>query len=422
MKKIFSLTFLMTLGLPLFAQTPVPSGTPASQGDSPAALFDKAQKLFDEKHYQEARISLSELVAQHPMESFVPRAELLLANLEEDFSAATARFQMLASEYEGSPEGAEAQKDLADRYYLADKYDEAAESYQDYIEQYPKSPNLPEIRYWLASAYLAQDQNDKAIEQFQKVLNDSKDSPWASKCRVGLGNAYFKKGRYDQAEQQYLKILQDDPAYDELNLVYFKLGQTFELEKKDHQAYAAYQTLLDRYPKALEVSAAQGRLTALAKVHPDYAAAAEGQEPSPTPALAAPTPVTPVSTAPVSSTPTPGSTPTQAAMNAQPAPTQAPSEAPAAKVEAVATETPALPFHVQIGVFTQKVYVTKAEKSLKKLGYETFVVSAKNDSSPYTYYKVRVGQYATRSEAEKTAKKLSSSLKQQVLVVEDESN
>ena len=91
MKKtiLLSLTLLAT---PLTAQTP----TPASSGDSPAVLFDKAQKLFDEKHYQEARTSLSELVAEHPMESFVPRARLLLANLEEDFTAATARFQMLA--------------------------------------------------------------------------------------------------------------------------------------------------------------------------------------------------------------------------------------------------------------------------------------------------------------------------------------
>ena len=96
---------------------------------------------------------------------------------------------------------------------------------------------------------MAQDQADLAAEQFKKVVDDSKDSPWAGKSLVGLGNAYFKKGRYDQAEQQYLKILQDDPYYDELNLVYYKLGQTFELEKKDHQAYASYQTLMDRYPQ-----------------------------------------------------------------------------------------------------------------------------------------------------------------------------
>src|ERR1700722_339997 len=155
MKKIL-LTLLLLVALPVFAQTPTPAGTPSAV--TPSELFDKAQALFNEKHYQEARDSLGQLVAKYPTESFVPRARLLLANLEEDFSAATARFQMLAGEYEGSPEGDEAQKDLADRYYLADKYEEAAASYKDYIDQYPKSPDLPEIRYWLAWLYLAPDQ------------------------------------------------------------------------------------------------------------------------------------------------------------------------------------------------------------------------------------------------------------------------
>jgi TolA-binding protein len=402
MKKII---LLFLLAAPLGAQTP----TPTASGDSPQALFDKAKALFDQKHYDEARNSLGQLVAKYPAESFVPKARLLLANLEENFTSATARFQMLSAEYEGSPEGAEAQKDLADRYYLADKYDVAAQNYQDYLDQYPKSPDLPEVRYWLGSCYLALDQAGPAAEQFKKVVDDSKDSPWAGKSRVALGNAYFKQGRYDQAEQQYLKILQDDPYYDELNLVYYKLGQTFELEKKDRQAYASYQTLMDRYPKALEVADAQARIKALAKVHPDYAAAAEGQEPSPTPQIQ-----------------TPGMTPTLMASAPQPTalPTQAPE--PTLLPTAVSTEAaevaPAAPFHAQVGVFTQKAYVTKAVKSLAKLGYKAFVVSAKSDSSPYTYYKVRVGQYQTKSEAEKTAKTLSRLLKQKVIVIEDEGN
>ncbi|HVM33655.1 MAG TPA: tetratricopeptide repeat protein, partial [bacterium] len=190
MKKII---LLLLLAAPLGAQTPTPSA------DSPQALFDKAKGLFDAKHYQEARDSLGQLVAKYPTENFVPRARLLLANLEEDFNSATARFQMLAAEYEGSPEGAEAQKDLADRYYLADKYGEAARAYRDYIDQYPKSPELPEARYWLGSSFMALDQDDSAVEQFQKILDESKDSPWAPKSRLALGAIYFKQGRYDQA-------------------------------------------------------------------------------------------------------------------------------------------------------------------------------------------------------------------------------
>ena len=53
----------------------------------PQALFDKAKALFDQKHYDEARNSLGQLVAKYPTENFVPKAQLLLANLEEDFTS-----------------------------------------------------------------------------------------------------------------------------------------------------------------------------------------------------------------------------------------------------------------------------------------------------------------------------------------------
>ena len=61
---------------------------------------------------------------------------------------------------------------------------------------------------------------------------------------------------------------------------------------------------------------------------------------------------------------------------------------------------------------------------MDKLGYKAFVVSAKSDSSPYTYYlQVRWDNGTeTKSEAEKTAKTLSRLLKQQVIVIEDEGN
>ncbi|HVM32399.1 MAG TPA: SPOR domain-containing protein, partial [bacterium] len=180
-------------------------------------------------------------------------------------------------------------------------------------------------------------------------------------------------------------------------------GQTFEKEKKDRQAYASYRTLLDRYPNALEAKDAQDRLTALSKVHPDYesVSAPENPTPSPTPGL------------------TPAPTPVTAAAEPTAAPTPVPAESPEAEAPPQAQPKP---FHVQVGVFTQKAYVAKAVKSLAKLGDKAFVVSAKSDSSPYTYYKVRSGQYATRVEAEKEAKKLSRLLKQQVIVVEDQGN
>jgi len=385
------------------AQSPAPTATP--WGGSASALFAKAQKLFQDKHYQEAKDNLNQLVSKYPMDGFVPKARLLLANLTEDFDAATAQFQVLAGEYAGQPEGAEAQKDMGARYYLADKYPEASQSYKDYLDQYPKNPDVPEVRYWLGSSLSAMGMDHDAIDQFQKVADDARDSPWAPKALVGLGNAHFNQKQYDQAEKEYLKVLQDYPYYDELNLVYYKLGQTFELEKKDRQAYASYQTLLQRFPKALEVTDSQARMAELEKIHPEY----KTPEESPTMEAAA---------NPTETLAGGISTPAPEAETQEPTPTAETTPV----VEAEAMVPTDKPFHVQVGVFSQEIYVEKARKEIKRAGYSSFVVAAKGGDNPYTYYKVRVGSFGDRASAEKLAKKLTRKLKEQTIVVEDQNN
>src|ERR1051325_8422086 len=83
--------------------TPVP--TPDNH-----PLFEKAQQYFKEKKYKEAKQILNQLVAKaSPLEDYVPKARLLLANLQDDFSISIAQFKSLAAEYNNSPEGEEAQ-------------------------------------------------------------------------------------------------------------------------------------------------------------------------------------------------------------------------------------------------------------------------------------------------------------------------
>ena len=363
--------------------------TPVTDGGQ--SLFDKAQKLFQEKNYKQAKDSLNQLVAKYPMGDFIPKARLLLANLQEDFTVSTVQFRELATEYSTRPEGEEAQKDLGSRYYLADKYDEAADSYKEFLDHYPKSNSMPEVRYWYASSLLALDKDQEALDEYQKVLNNAPDSPWAPKALLGTGNAYFKMKKYQDAEKRYLKILDQYHFYDELNLVYLKLGQTYESEQKWKEAHAAYQTLIQQYPQAFEVSEARDRLQELEKQHADLPHAPEAQAPEPT--------ATPVVVA------------------AEPTETPVPTET----VEETAPTTDAIskPFHVQVGVYSKKLNVEKTRKAIQKAGYTSYVVTAKQEGVPYTYYKVRVGNYADRATAEKVAKELARKTKEKAIVVED---
>ncbi len=368
------------------------------------ALFEKAQKYFQEKNFKDSKEILNQLVANHPMDDYVPRARLLLAKLQENFDSSVAQFKELSGEYVDKPEGIEAQKSLGDRYYLADKYEDAAEAYKEYVERYEKSPQATEVRYWLASSYSSLGQDKLAAEEYKKVIDKAPQSLWAPKSLLGLGNAYFKLQKYQDAEKQYLRILDKYGLYEELNLVYLKLGETYEMEKKFKQAYASYQTLTERFPKSLEVADAKSRMEELAKAHPELS-----QVPAATP-ISSPTMIS-----------TPEATPTLTAVTVTPTvvveatPTQAASE----EIAEDKSTLKLTPFHVQIGVYTEKVNVNKAQRAVKKAGYKSYVITVQKEGEAYTYYKVRVGNYTTKSAAMKAAKILQKKTREKAIVVED---
>src|SRR5580658_3854408 len=389
---LFICGYLFLFPVFAFAATGLPD--PTATPEDTHSLFEKAQKLFDQKNYKESKDILNQLVAKHPMEDFIPKARLLLANLQEDFNVSIAQFKDLAAEYNEKPEGEEAQKDLGARYYLADKYEDAADSYKEFLDTYPKSASLPEIHYWYASSLLALDQNQEAADQFNKVLSDAKDSPWAPKALLGMGTAYFKMKKYSDARNQYLRILDQYHLYDELNLVYLRLGQAYEAEKKWKEAHAAYQTLIQQYPKSFEVEEARGRLRDLESQHADLPHAVEAEAPLPTP------------------------TETAASVEATPTVEVAESSSEPDS-ESSATNVASKPFQVQVGVYSKKSNVDKTRRLIRKAGYSSYIVTAKQEGVPYTYYKVRVGHFSDRASAEKVAKELARKTGEKAIVIED---
>ena len=358
--------------------------------DELRSAYEKAEDYFKKKKYKEAKEILNKVVAKaSPLADYVPKARLMLANLQDDFTVSINQFQSLAVEYNNRPEGEQAQKDLGARYYLADKYKEAADSYKEFIQSYPKSESLPEAHYWLGCSLSASDKDNDAVEEYKKALEAAPDSQWAPKSLLGMGNAYLKMKKYGDAEKQYLKILDQYHLYNELNLVYWRLGQAYEAEKKYKEAHGAFQSLVDNYPKSLEVSDAKSHMADLEKAHPDLPQTMAAFQPAPTDT---PIPPQPQPKPVVEATPTPKET---------------------------AAEETSKPFHVQVGVFSKKVYVEKARKSLQKAGYASFVVTAKSGDMAYPLYKVRVGHFADRAVAEKVAKALTKKLKEKAIVVED---
>lgn len=379
-------------------------------------LFDKAKKYFDDRDYKDCKDILLSLVAEHPMDNIIPQARLMLAKVQEDFDVSVAQLQEVAEEYDDLPEGMEAQKELADRYYLADKYEDAVSAYKEFLDRYQKSPMTVEVHYWLGSSYLAAEQPELAVKEYEKVLDKGKETTWAPKALLGMGNAYFKTQRFSDAESRYLRILDQYATYDEMNLVYLKLGETYEMEKKWKQAFAAYETLVSRYPKAIEVGEAQTRMTELAKIHPELQASITAL---PTPAATEAVMVIPTMMEPPFATAE--ATPT-GTLTEQPPPEEEAETASEEPEQDATVDQPVLkstPYHAQIGVYSKRANLVLTEKGLRKAGYKYYVITVKAADGSYVLYKLRTGHFTTRAAAQRLAHKLSKRIKEKVIVVQD---
>jgi len=371
--------------------------------DDNRSLFEKGEKFFKEKNYKEAKRALNQVVAKaSPLEDYIPKARLLLANLQEDFTVSIGQFRTLAAEYAKSPTGEEAQRSLGARYYLADKYEEAIGSYKEFLEEYPKSLAAPEARYWYASSLMALDKNREALDEFKKVVEKSPDSAWAPKSLLAMATLSLRLSRPEDAQRHLLRVLDQYRLYEEMNLVYLKLGQSYEARRMPKEALAAYRTLEQDHPKSFEVTEAKLRRESIEREHPELLGKGPAPEvaPTPTQVLAAiPSPEEEVS-----------STPSEEAIVTAPLPTATP-----VPVEASVPK----PFHVQVGVFSKSANAKKKRQELEAAGYKGYTVLVKDPAMAYPLMKVRVGHFEDRASAEKLARELTKKLKEKAIVVED---
>jgi len=371
--------------------------------DDNRSLFEKGEKFFKEKNYKEAKRALNQVVAKaSPLEDYIPKARLLLANLQDDFTVSIGQFRTLSAEYAKSPTGEEAQRSLGSRYYLADKYEEAIASYREFLEDYPKSLATPEVRYWYASSLMALDKNREALDEFKRVVEKSPDSAWAPKSLLAMATLSLRLGRAEDAQRYLLRILDQYRLYEEMNLVYLKLGQAYEARRMPKEALAAYRTLEQDHPRSFEVTEAKIRRESIERDHPELLGKAAAPEALPTP--------TPVLVARPSPEEEPSPTPSEETIVEAPLPTATP-----VPVEAGVPK----PFHVQVGVFSKSANAKKKREELEAAGYKGYTVLVKDPAMPYPLLKVRIGHFEDRAGAEGLARELTRKLKEKVIVVED---
>lgn len=171
---------------------------------------------------------------------------------QKKYSKAIKAFKSIRDHYPFSQYAEEAILSLADSYFLADKFIEAADSYKEFEMLYPRHKVIPYVMYQIGFCYQSTfisvdreiDSLNEAKGYYQKLLDIYPKSNYASKAKeqiifitrklaerdIYLANFYWRTEKYGSAYIRYKEVtekyphLQDiyDYAKKQATISYFK--------------------------------------------------------------------------------------------------------------------------------------------------------------------------------------------------------
>ncbi|AJF05894.1 hypothetical protein GSUB_04005 [Geoalkalibacter subterraneus] len=168
---------------------------------------------------------------------------------------------------------------IADAYFEAERYVEAAVAYEDFLKQHPDHPRNADVLYQLGLTYYRQilsvdrDQTAtrNALATFEILLEKYPEDPrreevgaLIQRCRDHLaahelyvGRFYLRTGHPKAAAQRLEYLFETYPNFFERDEAYFYLGRAYlELGNRD-KAVDAFNTLMKEFPKSEYIPKAQ---------------------------------------------------------------------------------------------------------------------------------------------------------------------
>lgn len=210
---------------------------------------------------------------------FVEGEEALEKGLYEE---ALASWENVRDSYYSAELTMLAELKIAETYYLAERYAEAASAYDDFIRQYPGDERKAAATYWLGMSYYNQmldyDQDQtstlNALAVFKDLLrlypeerNKNEILPMIQRCKnqlaaheVYVGRFYLRSKFYPSAVKRLEDVLQKYPDYPKHDEAYFYLISTYlELEDKP-KAEEIFSLLAKSFPGSPYIEKAQKKL------------------------------------------------------------------------------------------------------------------------------------------------------------------
>ena len=187
--------------------------------DTIIAETKKADKLFQDKKFAEARALLEKLIADNP-DTYI------------------------------------LYKNLGNTYYAEENYEKAVEAY---LKVFEKAPDRADVVAAIANAYNnLGNKADAAVWYGKLTVGDVQDIDTAYNAGVSLYNV----GNTAQAVEYFKKSVEIDPSFAD---GYYQLGMASVAQSKNDEAVDAFQKFLELAPDSPQAGTAKSIMEALTK-------------------------------------------------------------------------------------------------------------------------------------------------------------
>ncbi|MCX8028022.1 MAG: outer membrane protein assembly factor BamD [Thermodesulfovibrionales bacterium] len=233
-KHLITVLFILTISLLFACGKEVKKETPYN----PEVYISRADKLINDKDYEEARKLLFEVKNRDQTRQYAQIAQLK----------------------------------IADSYIRDGDYDLGIEEYRKFIEHFPDSQYAMDAQYQIAMAYFNQIEGPdkgaaaatKALNEFKKLKEQYPRNPYREivdirieKCinviadyEFIVGQFYFKKESYKAALGRFENLLKRFPDYKKADETLYYIGLSYKGLKDTEKAKSIFKELIDKYPKS----------------------------------------------------------------------------------------------------------------------------------------------------------------------------
>lgn len=336
--------------------------------------YQRAVDLYNAGEWDKAKTAFQDFIGAYAGSDFVPEVYVYMAKLENDPAVSTRYFQLIVDQYPMSSVADDALMGLAQYEYARGSYQKSAELYGRLTGEYPQSELAAEASYWSANSRYLNGDIAAAEAAFNQTISTYPSAEKASWALLDLAYIYQQKKDYPTAVEKYRKLIQDYPGSDVIGAAYYRYGECLTEIGQKPEALRAYKTVLDQYPQSFEAAMVRGKNLDFSAVGGATATAAPVQK-------------------------------AFKAGGAQAAGTEVVESHAAAP--AAESANSGVKFHIQVGAYANPDNAQLLKSSVEDANTPVTILQV--DSAGKVLYRVWVGQYNSREEAEAEAVKLSQS-------------